>query len=56
MTHAALPREEREAAGIGDELVRISVGCEHLEDLQEDLNQALNAAAAEPAAQLAGRT
>ena len=56
MTHAALPKEEREAAGISDDLVRISVGCEDGEDLQNDLNQALDAAAAEPAAQLAGRT
>lgn len=41
MTHASVPREEREAAGIGDELVRISVGCEDFEDLRDDLAQAL---------------
>ena len=43
MTHAGLSRAEREAAGIADELVRISVGCEDVEDLQADLDQALNA-------------
>jgi methionine-gamma-lyase len=42
MTHAALPREEREQAGISDELVRFSVGCEAFEDLRDDLDQALS--------------
>ncbi len=42
MTHASIPREEREEAGILDELVRFSVGCEDFEDLREDLDQALN--------------
>jgi len=42
MTHASMPRDEREAAGILDELVRISVGCEDYEDLRDDLDQALN--------------
>jgi methionine-gamma-lyase len=41
MTHASVPRPEREEAGILDELVRISVGCEDLEDLRADLGQAL---------------
>jgi methionine-gamma-lyase len=41
MTHAGMPREERLAAGIGDELVRLSVGCEDVEDLMADLDQAL---------------
>jgi len=41
MTHAGMPREEREAAGIRDDLVRISVGCEAFEDLRDDLEQAL---------------
>jgi methionine-gamma-lyase len=44
MTHAGVPREEREEAGIRDDLIRISVGCEALEDLREDLEQALAAA------------
>jgi methionine-gamma-lyase len=42
MTHASIPRKEREEAGILDELVRLSVGCEDFEDLKEDLDQALN--------------
>ncbi|MFW6123404.1 MAG: trans-sulfuration enzyme family protein [Thermodesulfobacteriota bacterium] len=41
MTHAGVPREERLAAGIKDELVRLSVGCEDVEDLSADLDQAL---------------
>lgn len=42
MTHAAIPREGREKAGILDELVRLSVGCEDYEDLKEDLDHALS--------------
>lgn len=42
MTHAAVPREKRERAGILDELVRLSVGCEDVSDLWADLDQALN--------------
>lgn len=42
MTHSSVPREEREQAGISDDLVRLSVGCEDPEDLEEDLDQALN--------------
>ena len=41
MTHSGVPREEREAAGIRDDLVRLSVGCEAWEDLADDLDQAL---------------
>jgi methionine-gamma-lyase len=41
MTHTAVPRAEREHAGIHDELVRLSVGCEDFEDLRADLDQAL---------------
>ncbi|MGD9504921.1 MAG: PLP-dependent aspartate aminotransferase family protein [Syntrophobacteraceae bacterium] len=41
MTHASLPREEREKSGITDEMVRLSVGCEAFEDLRDDLDQAL---------------
>jgi methionine-gamma-lyase len=43
MTHAGVPRREREAAGITDELVRLSVGCEGYEDIEADLAQALEA-------------
>lgn len=41
MTHASIPKEIREAQGITDGLVRISVGIEDLEDLQDDLKQAI---------------
>ncbi|CEA01445.1 Cystathionine gamma-lyase [Metalysinibacillus saudimassiliensis] len=41
MTHASIPRERRLALGIEDELIRISVGLEDIEDLIEDLTQAL---------------
>ncbi|MFO7767769.1 MAG: aminotransferase class I/II-fold pyridoxal phosphate-dependent enzyme [bacterium] len=42
MTHAAMDREDRLAAGITDGLVRLSVGCEDAEDLKADLQQALD--------------
>ena len=41
MTHAAVPAEVRKESGIGDELVRISVGIEDSDDLIGDLEQAL---------------
>jgi cystathionine beta-lyase/cystathionine gamma-synthase len=40
-THSTMPREVREAAGIGDGLLRVSVGLESLEDLWMDLERAL---------------
>jgi cystathionine gamma-lyase len=43
MTHATIPAEVRTALGIGDALVRLSVGVEDVEDLREDLAQALTA-------------
>jgi len=43
MTHAAVPAEERERMGLGDNLVRLSVGIEDLDDLRADLEQALAA-------------
>jgi cystathionine gamma-lyase / homocysteine desulfhydrase len=42
MTHASIPAERRAELGITDGLVRISVGLEDVEDLIEDLQQALN--------------
>lgn len=42
MTHAAVSREHKLAAGISDDLVRLSVGIEDVEDITEDLKQALN--------------
>ncbi|MBL4747141.1 MAG: cystathionine gamma-synthase [Flavobacteriaceae bacterium] len=41
MTHAAIPREEREKIGVVDSLIRLSVGIEDQEDLIADLEQAL---------------
>ena len=41
MTHAAIPKEEREKSGVVDALIRLSVGIEDVEDLISDLNQAL---------------
>ena len=41
MTHASVPRESRERAGIGDGLVRLSVGCEDRDELLDDMRQAL---------------
>lgn len=41
MTHAAIPKEEREAAGVVDSLIRLSVGVEDADDLIEDLKNAL---------------
>ncbi len=41
MTHASIPKEEREKAGVVDNLLRLSVGVEDLEDLMDDLKQAL---------------
>lgn len=41
MTHASIPKETREAAGVTDGLVRFSVGIEHVEDLWTDIDRAL---------------
>ncbi|MBA2345839.1 MAG: aminotransferase class V-fold PLP-dependent enzyme, partial [Rubrobacter sp.] len=41
MTHAAIPREQREARGVTDGLLRLSVGIEDAEDLVADLEQAI---------------
>ena len=42
MTHASVPPERRSALGIGDELVRLSVGVEDAADLRTDLEHALS--------------
>jgi cystathionine beta-lyase/cystathionine gamma-synthase len=42
MTHVSMPEDVRAAAGITDNLIRISVGIEHIDDLIEDLSQALD--------------
>jgi cystathionine beta-lyase/cystathionine gamma-synthase len=42
MTHASIPAAVRQGLGIGDSLVRLSVGLEHVEDLWDDLARALS--------------
>ena len=41
MTHAAIPKQEREKTGVVDSLIRLSVGIEDIEDLKADLAQSL---------------
>lgn len=41
MTHASIPKDIREARGLGDSLIRLSVGIEHIEDLIADIDRAL---------------
>lgn len=43
MTHATIPPAQRAELGIGDSLIRLSVGIEHLEDQRADLQRALDA-------------
>jgi len=43
MTHASIPKSEREKGGLPDALVRLSVGIEDVEDLVEDVDQAIRA-------------
>lgn len=42
MTHASIPREERIKNGLTDSLIRLSIGVEDVDDLIEDLNNAIN--------------
>ncbi|HCP41215.1 MAG TPA: cystathionine gamma-synthase [Cryomorphaceae bacterium] len=42
MTHASIPKEEREKVGVTDNLIRLSVGIEHVDDLLADLETALD--------------
>ncbi len=42
MTHASIPKEEREKIGLKDSLIRLSVGVEDIDDLIDDLEQALS--------------
>lgn len=42
MTHASIPKEEREKNGLSDSLIRLSIGVEDVEDLMQDLTQALD--------------
>jgi len=41
MSHASMPAEARQCCGIGEDLVRVSVGLENADDLVEDMGQAL---------------
>lgn len=41
MSHASMPQEFRKKIGLSDDLIRLSVGLENIDDLIEDLNQAL---------------
>jgi cystathionine beta-lyase len=41
MTHAAIPKAVREKNGVVDGLIRLSVGIEDVQDLIEDLDQAI---------------
>jgi cystathionine beta-lyase/cystathionine gamma-synthase len=41
MTHASISKEDRMANGLSDSLIRLSVGIEDVEDLIEDLRQAI---------------
>jgi cystathionine gamma-lyase len=43
MTHGSIPEPQRDALGIGDSLVRLSVGIEDVDDLRRDLRDALDA-------------
>lgn len=45
MTHASIPKEEREKIGLTDNLIRLSVGIENVEDLINDLEEAFKASA-----------
>jgi cystathionine gamma-lyase len=42
MTHASIPPEQRAKRGIGDSLLRLSVGIEDVEDLKHELQRALS--------------
>jgi cystathionine gamma-lyase len=42
MTHASVPAEQRRTLGMGDNLVRLSIGIEDIDDLKTDLEQALS--------------
>lgn len=42
MTHASIPKDQREASGVTDGLIRLSVGIEDVRDLKADLDAALS--------------
>lgn len=52
MTHGSIPKEEREKRGVTDGLLRLSVGIEDIDDLLDDLKQALEKSASSTAARV----
>ncbi len=42
MTHTSIPKEKREALGVKDGLIRLSIGLETIDDILSDLNNALS--------------
>jgi len=48
MTHAGIPKEQRDAIGVYDDLIRLSCGVEDAEDLKRDVLQALEKAVVHP--------
>ena len=42
MTHASIPKQEREKVGVVDNLLRVSVGIEDIEDIIQDMSHALD--------------
>ena len=42
MTHASIPKEKREALGVKDGLIRLSIGLDTIDDILSDLNNALS--------------
>jgi len=53
MTHKSIPADKRQAAGVADSLIRLSVGLEDADDLLKDISQALNKVAVKRAEQAA---
>lgn len=45
MTHGGIPKDQREASGVFDDLIRLSIGIEDTDDLLDDIKQALEVAA-----------
>ena len=44
-THRQMPPADQEKAGVRPEMIRLSIGIEHIDDIRDDLDQALEAAA-----------
>src|SRR5581483_5484547 len=55
-THRQMPEPEQRKAGVTPEMIRISVGIEHVDDIIQDLNQALQASTAHHAHLLTSRS